>query len=82
MTKKLTLTLDDNIIIDAKKYASNNNISLSRLVETYFISLASDLKNSSETIPPITKELSGMVKIKTEKSDKELLEDALNKHFL
>ena len=82
MTTKLTLTLDNKIIETAKIYAKRNKISLSRLVEFYFKSLTADYENHIENLPPITKELSGIAKIKTTKSDKELLEDALNRKFL
>lgn len=82
MTTKLTLTLDNKTIEAAKIYAKKNKISLSRLVEFYFKSLSSDSKNDIENTPPITKELSGIARIKTTKSDKELLEDALNKKFI
>ena len=82
MATKLTLTLDNKTIETAKKYAKKNKISLSRLVEFYFKSLSGDNKNDIENIPPITKELSGIAGVTTTKSDKELLEDALNKKFL
>lgn len=82
MTTKLTLTMDNNTIETAKKYAKKNKISVSKLVEFYFKSLSSVSENHNESIPPITKELSGIAKISTIKSDKVLLKDALNKKFL
>ena len=82
MTTKLTLTLDNKIIETAKMYAKKNKISLSRLVEFYFKSLDSDFGNQIENLPPITKELSGIAKMETSKSDKKLLEEALNEKFL
>jgi hypothetical protein len=39
MATKLTLKLDETVILSAKKYAANNHRSLSRLVENYFRSL-------------------------------------------
>lgn len=82
MTTKLTLTLDNKIIESAKKYAKKNNISLSKLVEFYFKSLSNESEKNIDNIPPITKELSGIAKFKSNKSDKELLEEALNNRFL
>ena len=82
MATKLTLTLENKTIEKAKIYAKKNKISVSKLVEFYFKSLSSDSENHVQTIPPITKELSGIAKIQTTKSDKELLEEALNKKFL
>ena len=82
MATKLTLTLDNETIEAAKTYAKKNKISLSKLVEFYFKSLTSSCVNYNENIPLITKELSGIARITTTKSDKELLEDALNRRFL
>lgn len=82
MTTKLTLTVDEKIIESAKIYAKKNKISLSKLVEFYFKSLTSVEKYNIENLSPITKELSGIAKIKSKKSDKELLEDALKEKFL
>jgi len=82
MATKLTLTLDNETIEAAKIYAKKNKISLSKLVEFYFKSLTSSFVNYNENIPLITKELSGIARITTTKSDKELLEDALNRRFL
>jgi hypothetical protein len=39
MEAKLTLKLDQMVINSAKKYAENNNRSLSKLVEDYFKNL-------------------------------------------
>ena len=80
MVKKLTLTLDSNIIESAKLYAKKNNMSLSGIVGLYFKTLSSEINNNK--IPPITKELSGIAKFDAAKTDKELLEGALNKRFL
>ncbi|HOO71916.1 MAG TPA: DUF6364 family protein [Spirochaetota bacterium] len=82
MTQKLTLTLDNEVINNAKKYARKNNISLSKLVEFYFKSLSPDNGNAAWMVPPITRELSGIGAIAPDKSDKELLTDALNRKFL
>ncbi|MCX6384482.1 MAG: DUF6364 family protein [Actinobacteria bacterium] len=80
MTTKLTLTLDNKIIEAAKTYAKKNNMSLSGINELYFKTLSSEINNNK--IPPITKELSGIARFTATKSDKELLEEALNERFL
>jgi len=80
MVKKLTLTLDSKVIEAAKVYAKKNNMSLSGIVGLYFKTLSSEINNNK--IPPITKELSGIARFTTAKSDKELLEEALTKRFV
>ncbi|NIM10713.1 MAG: hypothetical protein GTO45_01900 [Candidatus Aminicenantes bacterium] len=65
MEAKLTLKLDKNVIEEARKYARNSNISLSRLVERYFRLLtASKQENKIEKkYSPLVEELSGIIKI-------------------
>ncbi len=83
MLTKLTLTLNNQVIENAKIFSKQNNISLSKLVEFYFKKLTSSLDDRADNIPPITKQLSGIAEIdKTLPSDKKLLEEALNKKFL
>lgn len=81
MVTKLTLTLDNQVIKKAKKYARQQQISLSKLVEFYFKAISESTTDDFEELPPITKELSGIAAFKTKKSDKELLAEALNKKF-
>ncbi|MCP4757066.1 MAG: antitoxin [Proteobacteria bacterium] len=82
MNTKLTLTLDGKTIESAKRYAKEHKTSLSKLVEFYFRAIASDSEDAIERIPPITKGLSGIAAMKTSKTDKELLKEALNGKFL
>jgi hypothetical protein len=60
METKLTLKLDQSVIKSAKKYAENNNRSLSRLVEDYFKNLSSETAQG-EDYPPLIKKLSGVL---------------------
>jgi hypothetical protein len=86
MNTKLTLTLDSNIIQHAKIYAKKHNISLSKMVEFYFQSFIDKLYENKRVehkkAPPITQELSGIAKLNSQKTDKELLIEALNKKYL
>ena len=82
MSTKLTLTLDNEIILTAKQYARENGISLSKMVEHYFKGITKDVSWDNSPIPPITKELSGFAKMSTSKSDKELLAAALENKYL
>lgn len=62
MDKKLTLSLNEKVIEQAKIYAQDHQISLSRLIESYLSSL---IKNEPEqiTITPLVESLSGVVVI-------------------
>ena len=51
MDNKITLSFDENIIARAKKYAENNNISLSRLIEFLLKKVTSNNYTSLEDFP-------------------------------
>jgi Family of unknown function (DUF6364) len=82
MSTKLTLTLDNDVIVNAKHYAKENGISLSKMVEHYFKGISANNYSVRDNIPPITKELSGYAKMDSTKSDKELLLAALKSKYL
>ena len=60
MDKKLTLSLNENIIETAKHYAKSNNISLSKLIESYLGTLTKREKKKNE-ITPLVESLSGVI---------------------
>ena len=62
MDKKLTLSLDKSIIESAKDYAKSNNISLSKLIESYLTTLTKQKRNSTE-ITPLVESLSGVINL-------------------
>ncbi len=62
METKLTLKLDKNTIDQAKLYAKDNNLSLSKMVEKYFKSLTEN-KEPKNQITKLVKELSGIIKL-------------------
>ncbi len=62
MDKKLTLSLDKTIIESAKIYAKSNNISLSKLIESYLTTLTKRKRNSTE-ITPLVESLSGVISL-------------------
>jgi len=63
MMTKLTLSLNDNIIANAKAYAKNNGTSLSGLVENYFRFLIEKKTRVIKTVSPIVDELSGIIEL-------------------
>ncbi|MGB3605808.1 MAG: DUF6364 family protein [Psychroserpens sp.] len=62
MDKKLTLSLDKAIIESAKNYAKSNNISLSKLIESYLTTLTKRKRNSTQ-ITPLVESLSGVINL-------------------
>jgi hypothetical protein len=62
MDTKLTIRLDSEIIERAKKYASDQKISLSKLVETYLDSISKSKPDESDDIQisPLVKSLMGV----------------------
>jgi hypothetical protein len=51
MNQKVTLSFNDNVIRKAKKYAADNNISLSRLIEFLLTKITSADYRSLEEFP-------------------------------
>ncbi|MDR0586444.1 MAG: DUF6364 family protein [Treponema sp.] len=84
MYTKLTLSIDQNVIENAKKYAKNQKRSVSKLVEEYLssISLSVDKKVEYNTLGPITKELVGIIKVNKNTGYKEILTDALMEKYI
>lgn len=62
MDKKLTLSLDESVIENAKLFAKENKISLSKLIEGYLKSII-DNKTKNVEITPLVKSLSGVVQL-------------------
>jgi len=62
MDKKLTLSLNKSIIESAKDYAKSNDISLSKLIESYLSTLIKRNKSSTE-ITPLVESLSGVISL-------------------
>lgn len=60
MTTKLTLRLDDKLINQAKMTARAKGVSLSRIVEDYFRSLAAG-KEKETPESPVLSEISGVL---------------------
>jgi hemerythrin superfamily protein len=59
MNSKLTLSIEEEIIQKAKKYARNKGQSLSQIVENYLKAIADKNLKSEEDITPLVKSLKG-----------------------
>ena len=84
MLTKLTLTIDQSVVEQAKEYAQKKNRSVSRIVEEYLenIAMNRDSDTFSNTIKsPITDSISGMFH-ENGKSYKDMLEEALQEKYL
>lgn len=62
MTTKLTLTIDDEVVSSAKKYAYIKGRSLSALVEHYLKSVSGPLRRGESLSPRILK-MKGVIKL-------------------
>ena len=80
MDKKLTLSLNQSIIESAKNYAKSNNISLSKLIESYLATLTRKSKKKPE-ITPLVKSLSGVIEIPSDFNEKEAYSEYLMEKY-
>jgi hypothetical protein len=81
---KLTLSVDENVVREAKRYAAAKRTTVSRIVSNLFESLAEPAKLNTKVHGPLTRRLLGMASNgKTEfRSAKVLLANALiEKHL-
>lgn len=62
MDSKLTLKLNESVIEQAKQYAKENNISLSRMIENYLKAIT-EIKNKKIKISPLVQSLTGVIKL-------------------
>lgn len=70
MDSKLTLKLDSQVIDQAKKYARDHNISLSKLIENYLQFVALRKENTMD-ISPLVESLTGVIKMDSDDFRKE-----------
>jgi len=62
MDSKLTLKLNESVIERAKQYAKENNISLSRMIESYLRAVTLKKKNKVK-ISPLVESLTGVIEL-------------------
>jgi len=73
---KLTLSIDEAVVDKAKQIAQANKTSVSALFSQFVQSMAGQRARRAK-IGPLTRKLSGIVKLPPEKGYKELLTEAL-----
>jgi hypothetical protein len=86
MVTKLTLTIDEDVIVKAKKYAQKKNRSVSKIVEEYLQNVSElDTVHNAEISyeGKLTKSIAGMFKKEyTGQSYDDLLESSLRERYL
>lgn len=80
MDTKLTLKLEDSIIEQAKKYAKDHNVSLSKLIESYLKAITTNKNEQEIEISPLVESLTGV--ISETKNDKKDYTNYLTKKYL
>lgn len=74
---KITLKLNDDLIIRVKKYAQNNKTTLSQIIETHLL----DIMNNQVEITPIVKSLSGIIDSAKSQDIKTLFKNHLSSKY-
>jgi hypothetical protein len=82
MNTKLTLTMEQSIIKQAKKYARNRERSLSDLIENYLKVLVNEKTAHQEELAPTVKSLRGAFKLPENFNYKKELTDRLSEKYV
>ena len=83
MSTKLTLTIQQEVIIKAKEYAKNKNRSLSNIIENYLKSLTKESEKDEEVkLTPVVRSLKGSFKMPSDFDYKEELTNSLEEKYL
>ena len=80
MVKKLTLSIDDTVIEEAKRLARENQTSVSSMFER-FVRLAGSRDKSEPELGPITRQATGLLSLPKDKTYRELLDEAVSEKF-
>ena len=82
MNTKLTLTIDQEVIENAKKYAKDKGQSLSEMVENYFkVVTAKNARLSEKQLSPKVRKLRGILKTDDNFDYKQILTEELAKKY-
>ena len=82
MNTKLTLTLEKDVIVEAKEYAKQKGISLSEMVENYFVLITKASKSGEIELSSTVKSLKGSFNASENFDYKTVLrEEIIKKHL-
>ena len=79
MDSKLTLKLDTSIIENAKTYAKDNDISLSKMIENY-LQAVTTRKYKEKDVTPLVKSLTGVIQLDNLDNKKDYTDYLSNKY--
>lgn len=82
MNTKLTLSLDKEVIEEAKAYAKATGRSLSEMVETYLKKVTKPQKVDEEELSEDLKKLYGCIKLPSDFDEKKAIRDILVEKYL
>jgi hypothetical protein len=82
MNTKLTLTIEQSIIDEAKKYARKRERSLSDLIENYLKALIKETPSGTDELTPTVKALRGSFKRSEDMDYKDELAERLSEKYL
>jgi hypothetical protein len=82
MGTKLTLTLEKDVIVQAKRYAREKGLSLSEMVENYFVLLTQSSKTGDIGLSPTVKALKGSFNLPDDVDYKTILREEIAKKHL
>ncbi len=75
---KLTLSVEADLIADAKRLASSGRTSISGMFSRFLRSIERIKLDESTQIGPLTHQATGLLNLPSNRSDQKLLEDALS----
>ena len=81
MNTKLTLSLNKDVVLLAKNYAKQQNVSLSFLVENYLLKIVSEFKSITDSKASIVNELSGIISLESDYDYKKDYTDYLTEKY-
>lgn len=82
MSTKLTLTIEESVIENAKQYARQKGTSLSNMVENYLKIVATESVCAEPELSPVVKSLKGSFKAPVDFNYKRELSKGLSKKYL
>ncbi len=81
MDTKLTLKLDKQVIIKAKRFAQKKKISLSQVIESYLEKITESSQTPQDEITPLVKSLTGCIILTKKLDSKKMYKDHLTKKY-